>query len=217
VTKNRKPPLVPEVEGGPAEYAALVRLAAGGDRVALEHLLRRAQEVAFRFSFLSCGHTEDAEDVMQEALLKTYRYVDKIRDPEAFRTWLYKTVRNACLLKRRRRVHEPRQHQSIEQSSPGAGSRLTAFEVADRAMRPDEAAINSWLGGRLRAALATLPPLSRVIVFLREMEGLSTREVASVLRISEDNVKTRLHRARALLRARLKDVNATAADRSRMS
>jgi RNA polymerase sigma-70 factor (ECF subfamily) len=216
VTKNRKSPLVPEVEGGPAEYAALVRLAARGDRAALEHLLRLAQEVAFRFSFLSCGHTEDAEDVMQEALLKTYRYVDKIRDPEAFRTWLYKTVRNACLLKRRRRVHEPRQHQSIEQRRPTDG-RLTAFEVADSAMRPDEAAINSWLGGRLRAALATLPPLSRVIVFLREMEGLSTRDVASVLRISEDNVKTRLHRARALLRARLKDVNATAADRSRMS
>jgi RNA polymerase sigma-70 factor (ECF subfamily) len=202
------------VEGGPGEYSALVRLAAGGDRAALEHLLRRAQEVAFRFSFLSCGHTEDAEDVMQEALLKTYRYVDKIRDPDAFRTWLYKTVRNACLLKRRRRVHEPREHQSIEQSSPGDG-RLTALDVADRAMRPDEAAINSWLGSRLRAALATLPPLSRVIVFLREMEGLSTREVASVLRISEDNVKTRLHRARTLLRARLKDVNARAPGRSR--
>jgi RNA polymerase sigma-70 factor (ECF subfamily) len=84
---------------------------------------------------------------------------------------------------------------------------LTAFEVADSAMRPDEAAINSWLGGRLRAALATLPPLSRVVVFLREMEGLSTRDVASVLRISEDNVKTRLHRARRLLRAQLNDVS----------
>jgi RNA polymerase sigma-70 factor (ECF subfamily) len=97
VTKTRKSRLVPEVEGSPAEYSELVRLAAGGDRAALEHLLRRAQEVAFRFSFLSCGHTEDAEDVMQEALLKTYRYVDRIREPDAFRTWLYKTVRNACL------------------------------------------------------------------------------------------------------------------------
>jgi RNA polymerase sigma-70 factor (ECF subfamily) len=85
------------------------------------------------------------------------------------------------------------------------------LEVADRAMRPDEAAINSWLGRRLRAALATLPPLSRVIVFLREMEGLSTRDVASVLRISEDNVKARLHRARRLLRAQLKDVTPSVA------
>lgn len=211
MTKTRKAHLVPEVEGSPAEYSELVRLAAGGDRVALEHLLRRAQEVAFRFSFLSCGHTEDAEDVMQEALLKTYRYVGRIRDPEAFRTWLYKTVRNACLLKRRRRVHEPRRHESIEQSREGVADRTSTFDVTDRGMRPDEAAINSWLGGRLRAALATLPPLSRVIVFLREMEGLSTREVASVLRISEDNVKTRLHRARTLLRAQLMDVSSASA------
>jgi RNA polymerase sigma-70 factor (ECF subfamily) len=217
VTKIRKSRLVPEVEGGPAEYAELVRLAAGGDRAALEHLLRRAQEVAFRFSFLSCGHTEDAEDVMQEALLKTYRYVGRIRDPKAFRTWLYKTVRNACLLKRRRRAHEPRHHESIEQSSSGVDGRMTALEVADRAMRPDEAAINGWLGGRLREALGTLPPLSRVIVFLREMEGLSTRDVASVLRISEDNVKTRLHRARTLLRAQLRDFDAAIPGRSRTS
>ena len=217
MTKIRKSRLVPEVEGGPAEYSALVRLAAGGDRAALEHLLRRAQEVAFRFSFLSCGHTEDAEDVMQEALLKTYRYVGRIRDPEAFRTWLYKTVRNACLLKRRRRVLEPRRHESIEQRREVADGRASTFDVTDRAMRPDEAAINSWLGGRLRAALATLPPLSRVIVFLREMEGLSTREVASVLRISEDTVKTRLHRGRRWLRAQLRDVRSTATGRSRTS
>lgn len=217
MTKSRKLRLASETEGGPTDYAALVRLAAGGDRAALEHLLRRAQDVAFRFSFLSCGHIEDAEDVMQDALLKTYRYVDRIRDPEAFRTWLFKTVRNACLLKRRRRVHEPRHQQSIQHTSRSAGGRLTPLDVADRAMLPDEAAINSWLGRRLRAALATLPPLYRVIVFLREMEGLSTREVASVLRISEANVKTRLHRARTLLRAQLNDVTASAPARSRTS
>jgi RNA polymerase sigma-70 factor (ECF subfamily) len=215
VTKTRQLRLVPEVDERPSDYEELVRLAADGDRAALEHLLQRAQEVAFRFSFLSCGHTEDAEDVMQEALLKTYRYVDTIRDPSAFRTWLYKTVRNACLLKRRRQVHEPRHHQPIEEGRLGSGRRMTAFDVTDRAMRPDEAAINSWLGGRLRAALATLPPVYRVIVFLREMEGLSTREVASVLRVSEANVKTRLHRARRLLRAQLKDVTASAPARSR--
>jgi RNA polymerase sigma-70 factor, ECF subfamily len=204
--KIRKPRSRPKPEALPADYATLVRLAAGGDRPALEHLLHRAQEAAFRFSFMSCGHTQDAEDVMQEALLKTYRYVDRIRDPESFRTWLFKTVRNACLVKRRRRVDEPRYHQSIEQSDSRGDGRMTALDVADHAMRPDDAAINKWLGGRLRAALATLPPLYRVIVFLREMEGLSTRDVAGVLHISEANVKTRLHRARVLLREQLEDI-----------
>src|SRR5438045_9289097 len=93
------------VAGQPADrgaYAALVRMAATGDRDAMERLLMRAQEVAYRFSLLVCGHPEDAEDVMQDALLKTYQYVSRIEEPEAFRTWLYRTVRNACLMKRRR-------------------------------------------------------------------------------------------------------------------
>src|SRR5581483_2920806 len=85
-------------DGERAEYADLVRAASSGDRSAMEHLLMRAQEVAYRFSLLVCGHEEDAEDVMQEALLKTYRHVTQIRKPDAFRTWLYQTVRNACLM-----------------------------------------------------------------------------------------------------------------------
>ena len=69
---------------------------------ALERLLMKAQEVAYRFSHTVCGGPSDAEDVMQDALVKTFRYVKRIRDPHAFRTWLYRTVRNACLMKRRR-------------------------------------------------------------------------------------------------------------------
>jgi RNA polymerase sigma-70 factor (ECF subfamily) len=65
--------------------------------------------------------------------------------------------------------------------------------------------MNNWLGRRLRQALRTLPPGYRVIVFLREIEGLSTREVAKVTGLSEANVKTRLHRARMLLREQLED------------
>src|SRR5512132_4677924 len=102
-----------------AMYAALVKDAAGGDRGAMERLLMRAQEVAYRFSLLVCGQPEDAEDVMQDALLKTYQHVSGIADPTAFRTWLYTTVRNACLMKRRRRAGEPSHFESLE-SRPSA-------------------------------------------------------------------------------------------------
>ncbi len=112
----------------PDSYAALVREASTGDRAAVERLLMRAQEVAYRFSLLVCGHPEDAEDVMQDALLKT-----------------------------------------------------------------------------LRDALRRLPPSQRIVIVLREMEGLSTREVATVTGISEANVKTRLHRARLTLRRYLEE------------
>ena len=194
------------VDADRAEYAALVTAAAGGDRRAMERLLIRAQEVAYRFSLLVCGHPEDAEDVMQDALLKTYRHVSRIRKPDAFRTWLYQTVRNACLMKRRRRVDEPVRHVSIDQGGFDEDGGPRPLEVEDEARSADQRLIDEWMGARLRQALAALPGAYRVIVVLREIEGLSTREVAAVMGISEANVKTRLHRARVLLRNELGDL-----------
>jgi RNA polymerase sigma-70 factor, ECF subfamily len=190
-----------------AEYEQLVRDAATGDRDAMERLLVRAQEVAYRVSLLVCGHTEDAEDVMQEALLKTYQYVNRIAEPGAFRTWLYRTVRNACLMKRRRRVGEPARYEPIETGANDLRDGAPpSIDVTDRARAADDRLIDAWVGGRLRRALQRLPRSYRAIVVLREIEGLSTKEVASLTRISEANVKTRLHRARALLRKELGDV-----------
>jgi RNA polymerase sigma-70 factor (ECF subfamily) len=178
----------------PDPYSPLVTAAAHGDEAAMEQLLMRAQQVAFRFSLLVCGHAEDAEDVMQDALIRTYKHVGAIKDPSAFRTWLFRTVRNACLMKRRKRVDEPARVESLDQ--PEA-------DVAAHDKGPADLAINAWLGRELRTALAKLPPAYRMIVILREIEGLSTREVAEVTRMSEDNVKTRLHRARVMLRESL--------------
>ena len=186
-----------------SEYAALVRAASTGDRAAMERLLMRAQEVAFRFSLLACGHAEDAEDVMQDALLKTYQHVSRIADPDAFRTWLYTTVRNACLMKRRRRAGEPVRFESIEQGSPAGGAEASPIDVADQAPRADQRMIDDWADARLRHALQKLPPAYRVIILLREMEGLPTKEVAAITGYSEANVKQRLRRARLMLRREL--------------
>jgi len=186
-----------------AVYATLVREAATGDRSAMERLLVRAQEAAYRFSLLVCGHPADAEDVMQDALLKTYQHVKRIAEPESFRTWLYSTVRNACLMKRRRRIGEPSQLVSVEQGGRSADGTPVSVDVADRGPAADQQMIDSALDLQVRLALQALPPASRAIVVMREMEGLSTREVATIIGISEANVKTRLHRARLLLRKRL--------------
>lgn len=184
----------------------MVRKAATGDTGAMERLLMRAQEVAYRFSLLVCGHPEDAEDVMQDALLNTYRHVSQIKEPDAFRTWLYQTVRNACLMKRRRRVDEPAHMTSIEQGATDADGEPASVDVPDAGRPADQQLMDARLGERLRRALSTLPPGYRVIVVLREMEGLSTREVATITGFSEANVKQRLHRARMMLRESLEDV-----------
>ena len=184
------------------EYADLVRAAATGDAEALDRLLMRAQEVAWRFSTAVCGHADDAEDAMQEALIKTYRYVGRIREPEAFRSWLYRTVRNACLMGRRKKAGEPARLQSLDGVLPGPDGRARP-DAPHPGKNPEQLADNAGLRRRLRKALRALPGSYRAIVFLREMEGLSTREVAKVMGISEENVKTRLHRARVQLQADL--------------
>ena len=161
----------------------------------------RAQEVAYRFSRLVCGHPEDAEDVMQDALLKTYQYVSRIETPDAFRTWLYTTVRNACLMKRRRRVGEPAAFVPLE--SRGVRDGTGPVDVPDTAPPADQRLMDDWTDRRLHAALATLPAHYRMIVVMREIDGLSTREVAGITGVSEAVVKTRLHRARLMLRRKL--------------
>jgi RNA polymerase sigma-70 factor (ECF subfamily) len=203
VTKPAKPHLkLTETTAADAGYTSLVKAAANGEREALEVLLVRAQEVAYRFGLTVCGHADDAEDVMQDALIKTYRHVGRIRDPAAFRPWLYRTVRNACLMRRRRRVHEPARVLSLDELKPSRDS-VRPLDVPDPGRDPEALALNTRLRRRLRRALRALPPAFRVIVFLREMEGLSTREVAQVTGLSEANVKARLHRARLQLQRQL--------------
>src|SRR5215208_1771598 len=172
------------------EYTDLVRAAATGDAQALERLLMRAQEAAWRFSTSVCGHADDAEDAMQEALIKTYRYVGRIREPGAFKPWLYRTVRNACLMGRRKRAGEPTRLRSLDEVVL-SHTHAMAIDARDPAMNPEQLAANAGLRRRLRRALRSLPAPYRAVLFLREMEGLSTREVATVMRMSEDNVKTR--------------------------
>jgi RNA polymerase sigma-70 factor (ECF subfamily) len=180
------------------EYPVLVRAAARGDTGAMERLLMRAQESAYRYSVMVCGRTSETEDVMQDALLSTYRHASRIREPDAFRTWLFRTVRNACLLSRRRKAGEPARVVSLDDQE---GQGHSAGEgLASRGESPEQAVHTRRERERVRRAIAQLPPAQREVVVLRDLEGLSTREVAKVVRISEDNVKTRLHRARVALR-----------------
>ena len=159
----------------------------------------RAQEIAYRFSRVICGAgAADAEDAMQDALVNVYRHAAEIREPRAFRSWLYRTVKNACLIGRRRRVHEPGRLLSLDELMPDG-----EFPLASAARSPEQLLADGRTRTRLRRALAALPPAFRMVVFLRDVEGLSTREVAQVMGISEDNVKTRLHRARLQLRREL--------------
>jgi RNA polymerase sigma-70 factor (ECF subfamily) len=103
---------------------------------------------------------------------------------------------------RRKKAGEPARLQSLDDLLPGHDG-VARPDTPDPGKNPEQLADNAGLRRRLRTALGRLPAAYRAVVFLREMEGLSTREVAHVLGLSEDNVKTRLHRARLQLQADL--------------
>jgi RNA polymerase sigma-70 factor (ECF subfamily) len=94
---------------------------------------------------------------------------------------------------------------SLDELLPSIDGGAASVQVADGGRNPEAIAVNAALRRKLAEALQALPPGHRAVVFLREMEGLSTREVARVLNISESNVKMRLHRARLILRKHLED------------
>jgi RNA polymerase sigma-70 factor (ECF subfamily) len=177
-------------------YAELLaQLGTARDPEAMERLLVDAQALAYRFSLLVCGHAEDAEDAMQDALLQTYRNARRIRQPKGFRTWLYRTVKNACLMSRRTRVDQPKRLDSLDGDE--------APQVAGRDPDPEAQTAAREQRRRFQQAFNQLPRPYRLVAFLRDVEGLSTKEVADVVGITEANVKQRLHRARVMLKESL--------------
>lgn len=177
-------------------YAELIGQLNGTDSSrAMERLLEDAQALAYRFSLLVCGHTEDAEDAMQDALLQTYRNARRIRQPRGFRTWLYRTVKNACLMSRRGKMDQAARMESLDVED--------AADVASTGPSPEDLTAAAAERRRFQAAFRKLPRPYRLVAFLRDVEGLSTKEVAAVVGISEANVKQRLHRSRAMLKRAL--------------
>jgi RNA polymerase sigma-70 factor (ECF subfamily) len=178
-----------------SQYDSLLERVREGEAGAIDELLERAMGIARRYSTAVCGRRPDREDAVQEALLQTFRHARRIREPRAFRAWLYRTVKNACLIGRRK--------EGAKRTVTGFDSESGGTEPIDASPAADALVTASEARERVRGALVSLPQSYREAVFLRDLEGLSTREVAKVLGITEANVKVRLHRAHARLRQEL--------------
>lgn len=154
------------------------------------------------FGMRVCGEREDAKDVLQETLLQAYRSLKNLQHPEALRSWLYRVAANACLMKRRKGKFEPEQELSLDELVPH-GAVGHALEVPDPGSLPDEELARSETASIVRGAIADLPMHYRVVLVMRDMEQLTTKEVAQALGIAEPAVKMRLHRARLMIKQQL--------------
>jgi len=174
---------------------------AGGARrcnnclVNFEALANEHKDAVYRQMIRVCGNREDAEDVLIEALLKAYRHLDQLRDSVAFRAWLAQIARRVCWqLKQRDSLMPLLQLSALEDEGKQISGNNLPMEaqLASRQMKQ-----------LLGEAVDSLPPDYRSVYQLRDVEELSGREVARQLGLSLAAMKSRLHRARELLRQHL--------------
>jgi RNA polymerase sigma-70 factor (ECF subfamily) len=198
-----------------AEIEKVVELIRHKDAESLEEALGLLQNTVFSFSMKVCGQREDAEDTMQEVLLKSVPNLAKFESPRALVVWLYKVAKNQCLMSRRRSKFAPKEALSIEELMPDR--RELGNLSAHGEGTPENSLVRRENAKRLREALQKLPPDYRLILVLHDMEELSDEDIAEITGLRMGTIRVRLHRARLFVRKELakRDHHGAAAERTR--
>jgi RNA polymerase sigma-70 factor (ECF subfamily) len=168
-----------------------------GDTALFELIVRRYNQRLFRATRGILRDDAEAEDAMQEAYLCAFAKLDQFAGEAKFGTWLTKIAVHEAL----RRLRRTKPHEELAEPMDNSGN-------------PERAAYNRQLHSAMESAVDALPPAYRSVFILRQLEDMNVAETAECLGISEENVKTRLHRARALLRGELERVLGAAATSS---
>jgi RNA polymerase sigma-70 factor (ECF subfamily) len=181
--------------------ADLVARAVDGDGEAFAELVMPFEGKVYGLAYRMCGNREDAYDLAQEAFLKVYRALGRFKGDSSFSTWLYRVVANTCLdqLRRAGRSVVASSLDDPIETETGAVKR----EVADTTFEPEILALQSEAARELRGAVAHLPPVHRLAILLRDYQDLPYEEIAEAMGCGLGTVKSRISRARAMLRDRL--------------
>jgi RNA polymerase sigma-70 factor (ECF subfamily) len=178
---------------------ALVKIAQAGDNRAFDELVKRYQDKVYRLSFKILRHEQDAAEAHQDAFLSAYRGLKNFKAESTFSTWLYRIATNASLMKYRKR-REP--HVSLDQSQ-SQNEDAEPMQVPDWTTQPVQDLLDAELIEVMFEGVDRLPEELRDVLVKRDIDGLSNTEVAEQLHLSVAAVKSRLHRARVVLRDRL--------------
>lgn len=195
--------VVPTAE--PSDEALAARAAAGDDS-AFEAIVERYQARIFRLACRLTSET-DAPDVLQETFLQVYRHLSSFRGESRFGTWLYRIASNAALMNRRARRRRPAE--SLDEFLPrfdAQGKHVATPAELQVVSRADELLDRQMLAGKAREVIARLPDRYREAFVLRDLEEMSTSDVAKALGVEPATVRQRVHRARLMLRGFLSDL-----------
>jgi len=176
--------------------------AEGDGAVAFDRLYRDHVDRIYRFAQRLCGQVEDAQDLVQDTFLNAYRGLEGFRGDAQVSTWLYRIAARACLRLRRKRKGEPARELSLDEFIPTSEGEFR-LQLPTDGLTPEEALENKELKRALHQAIQKLPNKYRVVLVLRDMEGLTAKEVGTIMGLNERAVKSRLHRARLFVRREL--------------
>ncbi len=174
-----------------------------GDQSAFEALIRRHERRVFGLLMRMLGNRQDAEDVAQEAFLSLHRHGHRFRHQARFSTFVFRVAANAALNRRRTLGRKNARIRQLKLRQE-AGSDLPTTP-----RDPEAQVAGAEIQIQVQEALSRLPEDLRMATVLYDIEGLSYREIATVLKIPEGTVKSRIHRARSALRVRLKGLIST--------
>ena len=179
--------------------AYLVAAAKAGDHQAYAELCCRHSQRIFRTVLRITGNTADAEDTLQEALLKAYIHIGGFEGRSAFSSWLTRIAINSALMLLRKKRSQP---VCSFESGPDADD-FKLPEPMETSHNPEESCIQNALENELTQAIRSLSPGLRVVIQIRHREEAPLAQIAKTLGISESAVKSRLLRARSQIRMRL--------------
>jgi RNA polymerase sigma-70 factor (ECF subfamily) len=186
-----------------SDPAELVTRAVDGDAAAFDALVRTHTPQMYRVALRITGTAAEAEDVVQESWLAAWRSLSGFRHESAVSTWLYRVVTNNALAQVRRRKPTVSLDAAL---SSGGRELLDTFVLADNRANPEGQFVRAEQVGAVLRAIAELDVSQRVPLVLREFEGLSYEEIAEVLEVSVPALRSRLHRARVALLAKLREL-----------
>lgn len=178
------------------ELIDAITLLRSGDPGSVEKAIQLLQGTVYAFSMKVCGHREDAEDTMQEVLMRSLPHLAKLEDSRALAVWLYTVTRNRCWRSRRRGARA--EMLSLDELMPDVADleRL----LRDKAPDPEKRALHGERDRLVQRAVLSLPAQYRIVLVLHDMEDLDTDEVAQVLGLQPGTVRVRLHRGRLAMR-----------------
>lgn len=171
-----------------------------GDKAEFARLVEAQSGVIYRLALKMLHDPQDAEDILQETFVKAYRHLPNFDGRSSLSTWLYRIATNEALMFLRRRRYG---QVSIEDPYDNDDQETEPLQIVDWCCIPEVELMSDEARSTMQQAIDILPESLRAVFLLRDIEGLSTREVSQVLNLSEVAVKTRLSRARLRLREQL--------------